>query len=92
MLDYNVKVLVPWLVSGIAQWEVNKLLTCILPRWRCISMLVDVLISGFKVLEWYHKVCLISACAYFVSGKKLCAYYMYALITCMRLLRIIVQN
>ena len=28
----------------------------------------------------YRKVWLISACAYFVSGKKLCAYYMYALI------------
>ena len=31
----------------------------------------------------YRKVWLISACAYFVSGKKLCAYYMY-----MRLLRV----
>ena len=31
--------------------------------------------------EHYRKVWLISACAYFVSGKKLCAYYMYALIT-----------
>ena len=36
----------------------------------------------------YRKVWLISACAYFVSGKKLCAYYMYALITRMRLLRV----
>ena len=32
----------------------------------------------------YRKVWLISACAYFVSGKKLCAYYMYALITRMQ--------
>ena len=32
----------------------------------------------------YRKVWLVSACAYFVSGKKLCAYYIYALITCMR--------
>ena len=36
----------------------------------------------------YRKVWLISACAYIVSGKKLCTYYMYALITCMRLLRV----
>ena len=36
----------------------------------------------------YRKVWLISACAYFVSGKKLCTYYMYALITCMCFLRV----
>ena len=35
----------------------------------------------------YRKIWLISACTYFVSGMKLCAHYMYALITCMCLLQ-----
>ena len=39
--------------------------------------------TGRLVCYW-----LISACAYFISGKKLCVYVLYALIICMRLLHV----
>ena len=52
-------------------------------RFRLVSRstVPRVCLAGSEARDQYHKVSLISACAYFVSGKKLCAYYMYALIT-----------